>query len=77
MNYRHDSDILESYGFQAKKRSDESKFRDYTLKKLPNGNSINWNLKKRSVFWVASHCPTDNFREMYVQKLKNYICRWY
>ena len=78
MNYRHDSDILESYGFQVKKKSDhpDSKLHDYTLKKLPNGNSINWNLKKGAVFWVASHCLTDNYRELYVQKLKDYIGRY-
>ena len=25
------------------------------------------------MYWVASHCPTDNSREKYVKLLKNYI----
>ena len=29
--------------------------------------------KNRGVYWVASHCPTDNFREDYVKSLNDFI----
>ena len=29
--------------------------------------------KTRGVYWVASHCPTDNFRENYVKALNDFI----
>ena len=74
MNYRHDSDIVESYGFRIRNRNVPLSKKDYTLRKLPNGLNVNWNMKKGNpIFWVASHCPTDNFREDYVQELKKHI----
>ena len=37
MNYRRDSDIVESYGFEVRKRSEKISIENFTLKKLPNG----------------------------------------
>ena len=74
MNYRHDSDIVELYGFRIRNRNVPLSKKDYTLRKLPNGLNVNWNMKRGNpIFWVASHCPTDNFREDYVQELKKHI----
>ena len=74
MNYRHDSDIIKSYGFRIRNRNVPLSKKDFTLRKLPNGLNVNWNMKKGNpIFWVASHCPTDNFREDYVQELKKHI----
>ena len=37
MNYRRDSDIVESYGFEVRKRSEKIPLKNFILKKLPNG----------------------------------------
>ena len=73
MNYRKDSDIVESYGFRVVKKGTKLPLNEYTFKKAPNGFNYNFDKEKRSIFWVVSHCPTDNFREDYVKKLKEYI----
>ena len=42
MNYRHDSDIVESYGFKVIKKDIKVPRNDYTLVKSPNGFNVNW-----------------------------------
>ena len=46
MNYRIDSDILDSYGFKLWKKGSKPRKSEYTSLKSPNGFNINWYVYK-------------------------------
>lgn len=73
MHYRKDADILASYGFELGLKKKPPPYPRFTKARLPNQAGLNLKRKNRMAFWVASHCPTENKREAYVQALQKFI----
>lgn len=73
MHFRHDADILASYGFDFRLKNETSPYPRFTKKRSANQAGLILKKKTKTAFWIASHCPTEIKRENYVKALQKYI----